>query len=887
MREKKKEKKNMQDIEIKDLILGEIKENDVCRQNGKFQSPEIIVKILKEKTALKYSKSFPKIDKFYMYHPGMGIYIEFSNNELIVLVKKIFRYSNLDYPSLPLAESISKHIRLSHDALFGEPIYDKRYIVFSNCLYDLATNQVSTWTPKIFLTTCLPFPYLPDAPCPKFLTYIHEFCNGHEDRVAYIRAWMWAILSSWTEGQVLLYIMGQGSTGKSQLTNIITALIGKNNTLTTTLKDLHTDRFEASNLRGKQLCIISDTEHYKGEMSILKQLVGGDSIRGRLKNLNAALEITPECLVVIVGNFPLGSRDTSGALGRRIRVFHAEHVSDKRVNLLSYQARGTWGGRLAEELTGIIGWVLCQNKDKESIDLAKRYLTHSHEMVPSLRQINEDNLEALNPLTSWIRDEIEPGEGAFVGFTMKRDLKGDLEVQKRRTLYPTYRMWAERREIKSMGHRTFTSDLLTALKSEGYSKVVKVRRTEGIFIEGIRIKDHAYDRDHIFGSTLDLKIPESQIQPPEKMGYQPPEREKQHPVLTLDLYDSYQKILGQTSRKIYLNKRIRSYFSSAKKEIEEKLTLEYFEGKENFSEAYIESFLKVLRRGIQSIASFGAIPFTYKPMGLSPRIYPTAYGNSVNNVKRLIREEAYSFLAQHVDTNIVDFDLKSCFTSILLGLYPKELEALQDAIETIGLWDYIKQEFIQEKKGELYNKNSVKICVYSSFFQGGGNAMITGMMEEHRKNLGLTLTEFRNLRDFERIHASSREIAEIMQNSSVILDLRRISKDMKNAYLGDNLTGPTGHSYKVTEETFPSAYSNYLQSFEFALIADTTLQLVQMNKNIEVLGHFHDGNVLLIPKADLAETKSQYQAKLKMLGYSLGLGYEQRIEVKKEWPGSK
>lgn len=165
--------------------------------------------------------------------------------------------------------------------------------------------------------------------------------------------------------------------------------------------------------------------------------------------------------------------------------------------------------------------------------------------------------------------------------------------------------------------------------------------------------------------------------------------------------------------------------------------------------------------------------------------------------------------------------------------------------------------------------------------------MIQGMMGEHQKSLGLTPKEFRELPDYERFYKSSRIIAEVMQNSSVILDFRNISGDMKNAYLGDALIGPTGHYYMVTEETFPSAYSSYLQSFEFALLADTTLQLVRENPKIEVIGHFHDGNVLLIPEADLAETKSQFQAKLKKLGYSLGLAYEQKIEVKKEWPGSK
>jgi P4 family phage/plasmid primase-like protien len=879
----------MNNIRKEDLIHESIQFNELYVERDKrwITIPEI-VKLLKQKTALRYSKSFPKNDQFFMYNPGLGVYMEFSPNELIVLIHKIFGYSNINPPNLNVIESIAKGIRFSHDALFGEPIYDRDHLVFTNGLYDLRSNEMKAWTPDIFQTLRLPFSYIEGAQCDKFKKFIHDFCGGHEDRINFLRSWMWAILRPWTEGHVLLYIMGPGATGKTQFVNILTALVGRENTLTTTLKDLHTDRFEASNLRGKQLCIMNDTEYYKGDMSVIKQIVGGDHLRGRLKNINGAIEVRPECLVIIVGNYPLGSRDTSGALARRFRVLLADNISKERTDLLKLSPSGEWSGILASELPGIAAWVLSVNKNDNSIEKAKQYLINTDKLVPSLSEVHRESFESFNPIVSWIREEIEPGEGAFVGFTMKRDLKSDLEVQRRRTLYPTFKMWAERREIKSIGHRSFTSDLLLTLRNEGYMKVAKIRRTEGMFIEGIRIKDLAYTRDHVYGSTLDL--PENKdINPksPLSVGYQPPEKKKEHPALISDLYKKYMEMLGSNKIKIDLNREVRSYFSKMDHHIEEKLQLKYFQGIKDPSDAYRESFLKVLRRGIQSVAKFGAIPYTYKHMGISPRISPISYGNSINNVKRLIKEEAYSYMGQHaslMNARILDLDLKSCFTSIILGLYPKGLEVLQSAIETTGLWNYIHQEFIKEKKEQWYNKASVKICVYSSFFQGGGNAMIQGMLEQHRKDLGLTPQEFRDFPEYERFYESSRNIAEVMLNSSVILDFRRISEEIKRAHLEDYLVGPTGHAYKVTEETFSRAYSNFLQSFEFALIADTTLKVIQGNKNIELLGHFHDGNVLMIPDADLQESIGSFEALLEKLGYSLGLAYKQKIEIKNQWP---
>lgn len=880
----------MRNIVKEHLILDSINSGDLYEAKGKLRPPQVIAEVLKEKTALRYSKSFPRVEEFYMYHPGMGIYVAFSNSELIVLLNKIFQYSEIPPLPMPYLESLAKTIRLSAEANFGEALCDFRHIVYTNGTYDIETDTLREWSPDVFQTVNVQMEHTEGCPLTLFLTYINEFCGGYQDRVECIRAWMCNMITAYTEGQVLLYILGPGGTGKSQLANIITALVGKPFVITTTLRDLHNDRFEASNLKGKKLCIINDTEHYKGDMSVIKQIVGGDSLRGRRKNIQGSFEIEPRCLVMIIGNYPLGSRDTSGALGRRCRIFPAETISEKRVALLSPKSEGQWDGLLKNELSGIMNWALYYNKPANRA-IGRKYLTEQDKMVPSLKEYAKESIEALNPIIAWVQDEIEPGDGAFVGFTMKRDLQGDLELKRRRTLYPTFKRWAERREINILGHKTFTSDLLLALRNLGYNNVSKIRKTEGMFIDKIKIKDYVYDKDHVTGSTLQIGAspgPTSEVLSPENLGYSPPKKDKQHPALTPDLSKRYIDQLNKTEKKVYLNKEVKSYFSSQNASFEDKLASEYLKDVKNPSEAYRKSVLEVVRKGIQSVTNFGAIPYSYKPMATSPRIYPQSYGDSVNHVKRIVREEAYSYMGEvacrEFNCKILDYDLKSCFTSLLLGLYTKELQVLQYAIEVTGLWEYIRQEFIKEGKGQWYNKKSVKICVYSSFFQGGGNAMIKGVMEQYRKDLGLLASEFRKLPDYEKLSESARKVAEVMQNSPVIMDFRRISEEIKMGHLGDFLVGPTGHAYMVTQETFPTAYANYLQSFEFALMAETTLRIKKKFPEIEVIGHFHDGNVLLIPEAIIEETKDYQERVLKELGYSLGLSYKQTLEVKNQWP---
>ena len=65
-------------------------------------------------------------------------------------------------------------------------------------------------------------------------------------------------------------------------------------------------------------------------------------------------------------------------------------------------------------------------------------------------------------------------------------------------------------------------------------------------------------------------------------------------------------------------------------------------------------------------------------MGNSPRILPRDYGYHINSCKRVLRNKVYQTLADKIPGyTIVDFDLKSCYTSILLGLYSGSLQALQ------------------------------------------------------------------------------------------------------------------------------------------------------------------------------------------------------------------
>ena len=162
--------------------------------------------------------------------------------------------------------------------------------------------------------------------------------------------------------------------------------------------------------------------------------------------------------------------------------------------------------------------------------------------------------------------------------------------------------------------------------------------------------------------------------------------------------------------------------------------------------------------------------------------------------------------------------------------------------------------------------------------------MMNGIMEHFRKDSGLTQAQFKKASFYLECEDVARDVTSEMQNSAVIVDFRAISEWIQKVYLNELLVGPTGHSYLVTEHTFRTAYPNLLISYEFALIAQATCEALEAFPSVEVLGHYHDGNVVVVPIAIKDEFLKFLGDKVTSIGKDLGLRYPQKIECKEVFP---
>ena len=875
--------------------------------DGKLIKASTLAHKLLNQSNLEHSFSIGKM--FYFYSPEIGIYEKINEDQihqaiLLFLVK------------LDLHPYVTKNY-ITDTAWFLQALnrenkqitYD--YLAFKNGVLRLKDMKLLPYSPELVCLSRINSDYEPTAE-PIVFQQLMDF-HFEKDAQKFIKAYLRSALLGDNRSQIFLYILGPGGTGKSTFVNILTMVVGHESTLTTTFRDLSQDRFEGINLIGKRLICINDTESFKGDISVVKAITGGDSIIGREKHKSGSYEVIPRGLMIVTGNNPLQTRDVSGAISRRLRVLPmTQKPKPYEIKPLLYKVDNNWEGPLVEESGAIVKWC--------NMDLEEAYrLLVDISLTPSLCPAQQESLAVINPISEWIRElNIGPEEKCYIGvIPVKQDYVNLVNVvQSKLTLYPAYLIFCHKRGMKPLNHTNFSNDLIMSCNSLDIT-ISKGKDRNGAYIEGLSVNLENVLNSDASGDSLSSSRNSSledenkgqnqtknhpQGSYPLEKGFKP---STVRPVVNVNksrivnnftwntrnekLYVQYYELLSKTQFKENLNEQAKDFNPNLDSLINEHVGLlsgledlkveglEYDFGKP--SQDYIDNTKIQFERGLEKIHK-QLIPYKYKPMGLSPRILPQGYGDSFNSVKRSLREKAYEFITKQTeDYVILDIDLKSCYTAILLGLFPVELYTIKQAIEGEGLWKFIEKEFQKSKRTSLYNKKAVKICVYSSFFCGGPRAMVNGTLDFMRKEIGLTPAEFRKADFYEPLHALARDVSEFMNQSSVIQDFRRVSGYISKDFDGSTIKGPTRHEYMINEGQFQSSYPNFLQSFEFYLLAQSTIMTIP-HFNAHLIGHFHDGNVVIISKQQADDYIELMNENLDKLRIDLTLKYPQVVEVK-------
>lgn len=166
-------------------------------------------------------------------------------------------------------------------------------INFQDGLFNIKTNELLPHTPDILSTIQIPAKYeeIKKAPkeAPVFFKYMMTLCNNDKETLELLMQCLGIAISNVYAYRTkkALFLVGQGNTGKSQLKRLAEYLVGYNNVSNIDLKKVN-DKHGTASLYQKRLAGCNDMSYQRIEdMSIFKQLTGGDAIEIDFKFKNS------------------------------------------------------------------------------------------------------------------------------------------------------------------------------------------------------------------------------------------------------------------------------------------------------------------------------------------------------------------------------------------------------------------------------------------------------------------------------------------------------------------------------------------------------------------------------------------------------------------------
>lgn len=231
--------------------------------------------------------------------------------------------------------------------------YADRYVCLDNGTLDLQTLDMVPHNPEHRLQTRLNIPWEPEAECPRFLSFLDQVFEPDADKaekIRFVQQWMGYLITPDVSQQKMVWLVGEGSNGKSVLLDVIRGLIGEQNISAVALSDL-SNKFSRAHTAGKTLNICSDLPVKAIADGYIKAMVAGEAIEARGFDQDARTFKTTVRLMASMNTMPQTKDLTDGYFRRIIvltfnRQFRGDEVNPNLIN------------ELLEELPGILRWAV-------------------------------------------------------------------------------------------------------------------------------------------------------------------------------------------------------------------------------------------------------------------------------------------------------------------------------------------------------------------------------------------------------------------------------------------------------------------------------------------------------------------------------------------------
>ncbi len=208
-------------------------------------------------------------------------------------------------------------------------------------------------TPDFYTTTYLPFAWQEETRCDLWDRFLVDATQGDTELMILLQQWAgYCLMKHDNKQQKFLLIHGESGTGKSVFSDIMTYLVGQNNTSTVRLS-LFADTHAITQTYGKMLNVCDETEESLLDPqaeNALKHYTGGGLFPFKFL-YKQAFSARPTAKVMITTNHLPKFKDSSEGVWRRMLLCPFNHVVERPIKDLVDRI-------VADEMPGVLAWAL-------------------------------------------------------------------------------------------------------------------------------------------------------------------------------------------------------------------------------------------------------------------------------------------------------------------------------------------------------------------------------------------------------------------------------------------------------------------------------------------------------------------------------------------------
>jgi putative DNA primase/helicase len=333
------------------------------------------------------------------------------------------------------------------------------FMPFTNGVLEIKTGQLLDHSPDYGFTWQLPRPYsILTTGWGSIDRFLDELTNKNQQLKDIAIAFCNAVLVGRADLQKFLYLFGSGANGKGSFMNLLSMLVGVENTHSTTMAELNESRFESANLMNKRLAIMTDEDKRVGGLSVFKSATGQDPIRYERKGKDATNFIF-KGMFVVAANSPTFVGDSNFAIKRRKVDFPCLFRPSERRNLTP---------EFEADLTAFTTYLL------SITDESVKAIIDGADKVAAVKKLN------------WEMTVRENSIAAFYDEKLIIDPKGNIGCG---ALYDLYESYCDDSGLKPKNINNFTPSLIELCNDSLGHSIARRHTRDGKVIEGLRLRN--------------------------------------------------------------------------------------------------------------------------------------------------------------------------------------------------------------------------------------------------------------------------------------------------------------------------------------------------------------------------------------------------------------